>query len=179
MMPVFSLLSAGHTKRPTCCAITPTGTIAVSGDKAGAAILWDVQSLTSLHVLEGHTGAVLSTSINSQVCCTTSKDNTARLWALSTGACMHVLLAGSPVLASSLSPADGLLVVCTKALVSVWKWPELPRTAAAFSDVEGAPPASPIVVFKAGTFNSREFPLTGVSISSNPPHIVVRSCVFC
>ena len=83
-----------HADSVFCVAFSPSdASIAVSGDQANAAYLWNTQTGEKLHKLEGHTESVVCCGFSSDgaLCATGDMDGHIRVWRTATGQLAHAL----------------------------------------------------------------------------------------
>ena len=78
----------------------------------GRAVLWDVETGLVLRLFEGHTKSIFSVTFspNGEYVLTVSSDETARLWAISTGEEIH-RFEGEPVTSVAFSPNGKYVVI--------------------------------------------------------------------
>jgi len=106
----------GHSGPVRAVAITPDGTVVITGSTDGTARLWNVRTGVELVKLVGHTktvNGVAATTDGSRVA-TASSDNTTRVWDATSGAEL-LSLAGhaGPVLAVATTPDGGRIVTAS------------------------------------------------------------------
>jgi WD40 repeat protein/serine/threonine protein kinase len=82
-LPVSQIL-AGHSDVVTALAVSDEGRFALTGDKSGAIILWDLAKLRPVHFFFGHKGAVkdLALAPGLGLALSGGEDGTVRLWHL-------------------------------------------------------------------------------------------------
>jgi len=91
--PERTYLFAAHTGAVRAVAYSPDARIALTGSADSTAILWDVQSGTVLHTLEGHGGEVWSVAYapDAKTALTGSNNGDAFIWDTGDGALLHTL----------------------------------------------------------------------------------------
>ena len=96
-------------------ALSPDGATLASGGADGVGRLWQVRGGNLLHVLSGHTDAVVSVAFSpgGKTLATASADHTARLWNVRTGSGEHTLAGHDDVLTSVIFSPTGQFVLTT------------------------------------------------------------------
>lgn len=110
--PVFQngALVAGHSNSVTSVAISPDGTLLLTGSVDRTAILWELATGGALRTLAGHTDRVTAVAFSpdgTQVL-TGSGDGSARLWTTATGAQVRALRPCSSTISSVAFSPDGV-----------------------------------------------------------------------
>lgn len=93
-------------------ALSPDGSLALSGSMDSALKLWDVSSGREIRTFHGHTGIVTSVafSANGRYALSGSNDKSLRLWEVATGKLVYTYIASSEVTSVAISP-DGKQVL--------------------------------------------------------------------
>lgn len=120
---------AGSSAAVKSIAVSPDGTLILSGgprsgSNGGVAYLWDVETGTILHTLDGHTQSVVATAFSPDgtFAVTGSQDRSTRVWNTTTGELLHTLMGDSlPVHSVAVAPNGQLIATgSSDRLVRLW-----------------------------------------------------------
>lgn len=108
------LLQDGHTKEASALAFHPDGSLVMTGDASGVAMLWDIRSGQMIQGFPGHVKKISSISFHAQgfQVLTGSVDNTVKVWDLRKRKCCYTIPAHSNLIADSTYSSSGELI-CT------------------------------------------------------------------
>ena len=131
----------GHTRSVRQCAISPDGTVLLTGSWDGSARLWNAVTGDRIAKLSGHTDYLTAAAFDStgERVVTASRDKTARIWNASTGIQIAPLEGhDGEVLHASFSP-DGTLVVTCSADETARIWDGRDGSSLAVLDADAGP----------------------------------------
>ena len=108
------LLQDGHTKEASALAFHPDGSLVMTGDASGVAMLWDIRSGQMIQGFPGHVKKISSISFHAQgfQVLTGSVDNTVKVWDLRKRKCCYTIPAHSNLIADCTYSSSGELI-CT------------------------------------------------------------------
>lgn len=122
--PALIWVFADHSGEVRSVAVTPDGTIAVSGGRDNLVRLWNVKLGQCLQKFEGHQLDVTDVAIsaNGQIAASSSWDKTIRIWDIQKNQCLHTIgpLPDSPHSLSITADGNRIMAVYEDQTIGIW-----------------------------------------------------------
>ncbi|GAA2149373.1 protein kinase domain-containing protein [Glycomyces algeriensis] len=116
---------AGHRAPVSALAVSPDGTIALTGCGDGTVRIWDLAEGVCLRLLTGHTDTVVSADLADAargIAVTADTAGATRIWELASGRCLRTVSGEAATISKVLVSATGRLVVrAGRGAVDAWK----------------------------------------------------------
>lgn len=122
--PNYEAIFEQHEDSIFCMALSPSGTMVMTGDGNDLALIWDVEEQNVITTLKGHTDSVIwvGFSCKEEYCATASMDFTVRVYNLEDYSLRHILEGPAEEIEFACWHPRGNVILAGSRDCTVWMW---------------------------------------------------------